>query len=87
MTEATDQTAQQLECVVALAQQLVKYGQCDRALKILALADWIMPDDPEAMNVRILALTRLGRWAEALDIIESNGALKIGDHKGLAEIY
>lgn len=73
--------------VISLTYSMMRYGQFERALRLLDLADWLSPKHPDVINLRILALTQMNRWDEALSMLLTKQRLDKADYRGLADIY
>jgi hypothetical protein len=70
---------------LTLAERLCAYGQPERALSVLDLAEWIHPGHDATRALRVKALAKLERWVEALDLILENSKGIAGPL--LAQIY
>ncbi len=76
--------------IVRLAKLLMSYGFNERALPVLSLAQWLAPDQGGISRLQVQALSKLGRWHEALDLMYSELSERTmleEDHLCLANIF
>lgn len=62
-------TEDQFYAVKSLAQKMYDYGQFERTLKLLDLADWLLPKNTASRDLRLCALAELGQWQTVVDIL------------------
>lgn len=87
MFDQSDQSGQEQDAILQLAQTLMQYGQPERALALLALSDYLLPGNQRAAKLRVHALVQAGRWADAHRLILSGEQLAPERRRELAFIY
>ena len=73
MGAQSSQQPAEYRAAIELAVRLCAYGQPQRALRVLDLAEWISPNVEETWQVRIATLVKSGLWNDALDLMLEKG--------------
>ena len=87
MLDQTGNTDKEYGAVLRVARNLQRYGQFDRALSLLDLADWLSPDGLEAGQMRVDLLMALDRFEDALTEVFSRTGPEAIAPATLARLY
>ena len=87
MFDQSEQNLKELAAVLELAKTLASYGQHDRVMSLLSLAEWLYPNDPRVCELRLKTQMKLGQWELALDTVLTSSELSQVNPQILAKIY